>query len=126
MSQNHLKLSFSLKSPADAKVLPEQLPPLMLQLFQAADTIGTIHYLRFTEIRIPGQDRWSDLRDGLADDGRKREWERVRVSPQSLPDRRKKDGKWLIAAMHFSTLTGGSATGTKDIWTSTYATFPLL
>jgi uncharacterized protein (TIGR02246 family) len=26
----------------------------------------------------------------------------------------KKDGKWLIAAMHFSTLTGGSATGTKD------------
>jgi len=26
----------------------------------------------------------------------------------------KKDGKWLIAAMHFSTLTGDSATGTKD------------
>ena len=26
----------------------------------------------------------------------------------------KKDGKWLIAAMHFSTLTGGSATGAKD------------
>jgi ketosteroid isomerase-like protein len=26
----------------------------------------------------------------------------------------KKDGKWLIAAMHFSTLTGGTATGTKD------------
>ena len=26
----------------------------------------------------------------------------------------KKDGKWLIAAMHFSTLTGGSATATKD------------
>jgi hypothetical protein len=25
----------------------------------------------------------------------------------------KKDGKWLIAAMHFSTLTGDSATGTK-------------
>ena len=26
----------------------------------------------------------------------------------------KKEGKWLIAAMHFSTLTGNSATGTKD------------
>ena len=26
----------------------------------------------------------------------------------------KKDGKWLIAAMHFSTLTGDSATGAKD------------
>jgi hypothetical protein len=26
----------------------------------------------------------------------------------------KKDDKWLIAAMHFSTLTGDSATGTKD------------
>jgi uncharacterized protein (TIGR02246 family) len=26
----------------------------------------------------------------------------------------KKEGKWLIAAMHFSTLTGGTAPGTKD------------
>jgi hypothetical protein len=43
MSQNHFTLSFPLKSPADAKVLAEQLPPLMPQLFQAADTIGTIH-----------------------------------------------------------------------------------
>jgi hypothetical protein len=48
MSQNHFTLSFSLKSPADAKVLAEQLPPLMPQLFQAVDTIGTIHYSRFT------------------------------------------------------------------------------
>jgi hypothetical protein len=48
MSQNHFTLSFSLKSPADAKVLAERLPPLMPGLFQAADTIGTIHYSRFT------------------------------------------------------------------------------
>src|SRR6266481_6121984 len=48
MSQNHFTLSFSLKSPADAKALAEQLPPLMPELFQAADTIGTIHYSRFT------------------------------------------------------------------------------
>jgi hypothetical protein len=48
MSQNHLTLSFPLKSPADAKVLAEQLPPLMPGLFRAADTIGTIHSSRFT------------------------------------------------------------------------------
>ena len=46
MSQNHFTVSFPLKSPADAKVLAEQ--PLMPQLFQTADTIGTIHYSRFT------------------------------------------------------------------------------
>jgi hypothetical protein len=48
MSQNHFTLSFPLKSPADAKALTEQLPPLMPTIFQAADTIGTIHYSRFT------------------------------------------------------------------------------
>jgi hypothetical protein len=48
MSQNHFTLSFPLKSPADAKALAEQLPPLMPAVFQAADTIGTIHYSRFT------------------------------------------------------------------------------
>ena len=48
MSQNHFTLSFPLKSPADAKALAEELPPLMPELFQAADTIGTIHYSRFT------------------------------------------------------------------------------
>src|SRR5437588_13112554 len=48
MSQSHFTLSFPLKSPADAKVLAELLPPLMPQLFQAQDAIGTIHYSRFT------------------------------------------------------------------------------
>jgi hypothetical protein len=48
MSQSHFTLRFPLKSPADAKVLPEQLAPMMPQLFQTADTIGTIHYSRFT------------------------------------------------------------------------------
>jgi len=48
MSQNHFTLSFPLKSPADAKALAEQLPPLMPAVFQAADVIGTIHYSRFT------------------------------------------------------------------------------
>ncbi len=48
MSQNHFTLSFPLRSPADAKTLAEQLPPLMLGLFKVEETIGTIHYSRFT------------------------------------------------------------------------------
>ena len=48
MSQNHFTISFPLKTPADAKALAEQLPPLMPKLFEAEDRIGTIHYSRFT------------------------------------------------------------------------------
>jgi hypothetical protein len=48
MRQNHFTLRFPLKSPADAKALAEQLPPMMPGLFRAADTIGRIHYSRFT------------------------------------------------------------------------------
>jgi hypothetical protein len=48
MSQNHFILSFPLNSPADAKAVAEQLPPLMPGLFKAEDAIGTIHYSRFT------------------------------------------------------------------------------
>jgi hypothetical protein len=48
MSQNHFTLQFPLKSPADATALADQLPPLMPGLFQAQDTIGTVHYSRFT------------------------------------------------------------------------------
>ena len=43
MSQNHFTLSSPLKSPADAKAVAEQLPPLMPQLFQAADTNRMAH-----------------------------------------------------------------------------------
>jgi hypothetical protein len=48
MSQNHLTLRFPLKSAGDAKAISEELQPLMPQLYQAADTIGTVHYSRFT------------------------------------------------------------------------------
>ncbi|MFZ3332259.1 MAG: hypothetical protein WA197_16610 [Candidatus Acidiferrales bacterium] len=48
MSQSHFTIAFPLNSPADARALSEQLPALMPQLFKAADTIGTIHYSRFT------------------------------------------------------------------------------
>jgi hypothetical protein len=47
-SQSHFTLSFPLKSPVDAKALAEQLPPMMPGFFKALDTIGTIHYSRFT------------------------------------------------------------------------------
>jgi hypothetical protein len=48
MSQNHFTLIFPLKSPSDAEALAAQLPPLMPELFQAEDAIGTIHASRFT------------------------------------------------------------------------------
>src|SRR5262245_25479657 len=48
MSQSHFTLSFPLKSPADAKALAQELPPLMPDLFRAEDAIGTLHYSRFT------------------------------------------------------------------------------
>jgi hypothetical protein len=47
-SQSHFTLRFPVKSPADAKALAVELPPLMPALFEAADAIGTIHYSRFT------------------------------------------------------------------------------
>jgi hypothetical protein len=46
--QNHFTLSFTLKSPTDAKAMAELLPPMMPGLFEAEDAIGTIHYSRFT------------------------------------------------------------------------------
>jgi hypothetical protein len=48
MSQNHFTLSFPLKSPSAAKLLAEQLPSRMSELFRANDAIGTVHYSRFT------------------------------------------------------------------------------
>ncbi len=48
MSQNHFTLRFPLKTPADAKSIAEQLPPLMPTMFKAEDSLGTIHYSRFT------------------------------------------------------------------------------
>ncbi len=48
MSQNHFTVAFPLKSPADAKAIAEQLPPLMPDFFKVEDAIGTIHYSRFT------------------------------------------------------------------------------
>jgi hypothetical protein len=48
MSQSHFTLSFPLKQPSDAKTLSDQLTAMMPALFKAEDSIGTIHYSRFT------------------------------------------------------------------------------
>jgi hypothetical protein len=48
MSQNHFTIGFPLDAPADAMALVEQLPRLMARMFQAADSVGRIHYSRFT------------------------------------------------------------------------------
>jgi hypothetical protein len=48
MSQSHFTLSFPLKSHADAKAIGEQLPALMPDFFKVEDSLGTIHYSRFT------------------------------------------------------------------------------
>jgi hypothetical protein len=45
--QSHLSITFPLKSPSDAKALPDELSPLMPALFKAEDSLGTVHYSRF-------------------------------------------------------------------------------
>ena len=47
MSQSHLVIDFPIKGPANAKALPEVLPPLMPDLATAQDRLGTVHYSRF-------------------------------------------------------------------------------
>ena len=47
MSQNHLVIDFPIKGPANAKALPEELPPLMPDLAKAQDDLGTVHFSRF-------------------------------------------------------------------------------
>ena len=48
MSQSHFTLSFPLKQPSDPKALSDQLASMLPALFKAEDSIGTIHYSRFT------------------------------------------------------------------------------
>src|SRR5258708_40209392 len=48
MGKNVVSWGFRLEAGVGAKERAEELPPMMPQLFHAADTIGTIHYSRFT------------------------------------------------------------------------------
>ena len=45
--QSHLVIDFPIKGPANAKALPEELPPLMPDLATAQDHLGTVHFSRF-------------------------------------------------------------------------------
>ena len=45
--QNHLTLTFPMKSAADAAALASELPPMMAEMFEGLDALGTIHYSRF-------------------------------------------------------------------------------
>ncbi len=47
MNQSHLTIHFPLKSPADAKAVAAELPPLMPDFAKVQDTLGTVHYSRF-------------------------------------------------------------------------------
>ena len=45
MSQNHFTLSFSLKLPADAKALAEQLPPLKAAAYCFLPSITAVKFI---------------------------------------------------------------------------------
>ena len=45
--QRHLAIDFPIRGPANAKALPEELPPLMPDLATAQDDLGTVHFSRF-------------------------------------------------------------------------------
>ncbi len=47
MSQSHLVVDFPIAGPANAKALPEELPPFMPDLAKAQDDLGTVHFSRF-------------------------------------------------------------------------------
>jgi hypothetical protein len=71
MSQSHLCLDFPIKSPASAKALSEELPPLMSDFAKTQDDLGTVHYSRFM---VKGDEKLlflSDI-DGEIDDHMKR------------------------------------------------------
>lgn len=51
--QNHVTINFPIKSPADAKAIKEELPPLMPDFAKAQDATGSVHYSRF----LPWQDK---------------------------------------------------------------------
>ena len=47
MTQDHLVIDFPIRGPANAKALPEELPPLMPDFARVQDDLGTVHFSRF-------------------------------------------------------------------------------
>ena len=71
MSQSHITIDFPIKSPASAKALTEELPPLMPDFAKTQDDLGTVHFSRFM---VKGDQKLlflSDI-DGEIDDHIKR------------------------------------------------------
>ena len=66
MSQSHLVIDFPIKGPANAKALPEELPPLMPDLAKVQDDLGTVHFSRFMVVGDEKLLFLSDI-DGEAD-----------------------------------------------------------
>jgi hypothetical protein len=76
MSQSHLAFDFPIKSPASAKALTEELPPLMPDFAKTQEELGTVHFSRFM---VKGDEKLlflSDI-DGEIDDHIKRLVERA-------------------------------------------------
>jgi hypothetical protein len=46
-AQSHITITFPIKSPADAKAIAQELPPLMPDFAKAQDATGSVHYSRF-------------------------------------------------------------------------------
>ena len=47
MSQSHLLIDFPIRAPGNARVLAEELPPLMPDFANVQDDLGTVHFSRF-------------------------------------------------------------------------------
>ena len=47
MSQSHLLIDFPIRAPGNARVLAEELPPLMPDFAKVQDDLGTVHFSRF-------------------------------------------------------------------------------
>ena len=60
MSQSHLCLDFPIKSPASAKALSEELPPLMPDFAKTQDSLATVHFSRFM---VKGDEKFLFLSD---------------------------------------------------------------
>jgi hypothetical protein len=65
--QNHLTVTFPIKSPADRKALAEKLPLLMPDFAKAQDTEGSVHYSRFLDLSDQALLFIADI-DGEADE----------------------------------------------------------
>jgi hypothetical protein len=58
--KSHLVIDFPIKAPANAKALPEELPPLLPDLMKAQDRLGTVHFSRFM---VEGEEKLLFLSD---------------------------------------------------------------